>query len=188
MLLLILMKFFLQAIHRLQPRDVPVAIEELNPLQRGSLVHEVQFELFGKLREESLLPVDPANLDAARARLDEILDQVASRYRDELAPAIDRVWDDGVDHVRADLREWLRRSAEDDSGFVPWRFEFSFGLPGRRDRDPHSSPDPIELDCGIRLRGSIDLVERDANDRLRVTDHKTGRVRATQSAIVGGGE
>jgi ATP-dependent helicase/nuclease subunit B len=181
-------KFFLQAIHRLQPRDVPVAIEELNPLQRGSLVHEVQFELFGKLRDESLLPIDAENLAAARAVLDEILDRVASRYRDELAPAIDRVWDDGVDHVRADLREWLRRAAEDESGFVPWRFEFSFGLPGRRDRDPHSTPDPIELDCGIRLRGSIDLVERDASDRLRVTDHKTGRVRATKTAIVGGGE
>ena len=34
-------KFFLYAVHRLAPREVPEAIEEMDPLQRGSLVHEV---------------------------------------------------------------------------------------------------------------------------------------------------
>src|SRR5262245_41319077 len=39
-------KFFLQAVHRLAPREVPQAIDELDPLQRGSLIHDVQFALF----------------------------------------------------------------------------------------------------------------------------------------------
>ena len=43
-------RFFLQAIHRLAPREVPEAIDELDPLQRGSLIHEIQFELFERLR------------------------------------------------------------------------------------------------------------------------------------------
>ena len=42
-------RFFLQAIHRLAPREVPEAIDELDPLQRGSLIHEIQFELFERL-------------------------------------------------------------------------------------------------------------------------------------------
>jgi CRISPR/Cas system-associated exonuclease Cas4 (RecB family) len=173
---------------RLAPREVPEAIEELPALERGSLVHEVLFALFGKLSLADLLPVRRDNLDAARALLDAELDAVADRYRDLLAPAIPRVWEDGVTAVRADLREWLRRASVDDSGFVPWRFELAFGLPGRREADPHSKPEPVALDCGLAVRGSIDLVERRADGALRATDHKTGRARVKPGAVIAGGE
>lgn len=181
-------RFFLYTVHRLAPREVPEAVDELDPLQRGALVHEVQYELFRRLAAEQHLPVRPANLEPARAALDQVLDAVASRHREELAPAIQRVWQNGIDSIRADLREWLRRSAEDDSGFVPWRFELGFGLPGTRERDPHSVAEPASLDCGLRLRGSIDLVEKRADGTLRVTDHKTGRVRFEEGQVIAGGE
>jgi CRISPR/Cas system-associated exonuclease Cas4 (RecB family) len=180
-------RFLLQAVHRLSPREVPEAIDEMDALQRGSLVHDVQFELFGALERAKLLPVRPGNLARARELLDETLDAVAARHCEELAPAIERVWADGVAGARADLREWLRRASEDESGFVPWRFELAFGLPERRARDPHSTPDPVALDCGIRLRGSIDLVERRADGALRATDHKTGRERMGQGEVLAGG-
>jgi CRISPR/Cas system-associated exonuclease Cas4 (RecB family) len=48
--------------------------------------------------------------------------------------------------------------------------------------------DPVVLDCGIRLRGSIDLVERRGDGALRATDYKTGKARATDGTIIGGGE
>jgi CRISPR/Cas system-associated exonuclease Cas4 (RecB family) len=38
------------------------------------------------------------------------------------------------------------------------------------------------------MRGSIDLIEKKQNARLRVTDHKTGMDRTGGSFIVGGGE
>ena len=181
-------RFFLSAVLRLAPRSMPEAIEELDPLQRGSLVHEVQFELFQELSQEGLLPVTPQNLRRARELLDAVLDRVAARTRDELAPAIERVWEDSVGSIRADLREWLLRMSEDESGFVPWRYELAFGLPGRRAADPHSAPAAAELDCGVRLRGSIDLVERRGDGHLRATDHKTGRERFKAGAVVSGGE
>ena len=181
-------RFFLSAVLRLAPRSMPEAIEELDPLQRGSLVHEVQFELFQELSQEGLLPVTPQNLRRARELLDAVLDRVAARTRDELAPAIERVWEDSVGSIRADLREWLLRMSEDESGFVPWRYELAFGLPGRRAADPHSAPEAAELDCGVRLRGSIDLVERRGDGHLRATDHKTGRERFKAGAVVSGGE
>ena len=127
-----------------------------------------------------MLPVRPNNLDRARQKLDAVIAEVAARYRDDLAPAIDRVWEDGIAAIRADLREWLRRASEDDSGYVPWHFELSFGLehrPERRQADPQSVPGAVDLDCGIQLRGSIDLVERHPSGLVRVTDHKTGKVR-----------
>jgi ATP-dependent helicase/nuclease subunit B len=180
-------KFFLQAVWKLAPREEPEAIEELDPLQRGSLVHAVQFELFGALRDAGLLPVRPARLAEAWDHLDVVLEKVAADFADTLAPAIDRVWRDGVQSVRADLREWLRRASVDDSGFVPWRFELSFGLPSDRDADPASQPDPVPLDAGLLLRGSIDLVERAENGRLRVTDHKTGKERFAAGKVIDGG-
>jgi RecB family exonuclease len=180
-------KFYLYAVWKLSPREEPAAIEELDALQRGSLVHEVQFELFGALRDAGLLPVTPARLEVAWEHLDRVLGDVARRFEDDLAPAIERVWRDGVQAVRADLREWLRRASEDASGWVPWRFELSFGLPGRLDADPGSSDAPVTLDSGLCLRGSIDLVERAGDGRVRVTDHKTGKERFRAGGVVDGG-
>jgi ATP-dependent helicase/DNAse subunit B len=184
-------RFFLRAIHGLVPREVPEAIDELDPLQRGSLFHDVQFELFGRLQRQHLLPVRSTNLERAWEQLDIVLADVARRYREDLAPAIERVWEDGINSIRSDLREWVRRASEDDSGFSPWRFELSFGLPRRperRHRDPNSVPLAVALDCGIQLRGSIDLVERHACGTARVTDHKSGKVEGKKDEIIRGGK
>ncbi len=148
-------RFFLQAIHRLAVREVPELLDELDPLQRGSLIHDIQFELFAQLRRDNLLPVRPATLERT-LKLDFVLAEVAGRHKDDLAPATERVWDTGVSAIRADLREWLRRASEEDSGFAPVHFELSFGLehrPERRQADPRSIPGPIDLACGIQLRG-----------------------------------
>src|SRR5262249_51674466 len=101
-------KFFLYTVHKLSPREEPVAIEELSPLQRGSLVHEVLFELMKALRDADLLPMTPDRLDHAREILGEVLARVAAVTKEELAPAIDRVFDDAIAAVRADLGEVLR--------------------------------------------------------------------------------
>ena len=148
-------KFFLQAIHRLAPCEVPESIDELDPLQRGSLIHEIQFELFERLKAANLLPITRQNLEHVGNTLDEVIGEVARQFYADLAPAIDRVWADGIDSIRVDLREWLRRASEDDSGYVPWRFELSFGLAGSdaQRRDPHSTSKPVDLDCGIHSAG-----------------------------------
>ncbi len=181
-------RFFLQAIHRLEPRDEAVAIEVIDPLTRGGLFAEVQYEILSRLRAAEALPVTPATLEAASALLDQTLDEVATQWREELAPAIERVWLDGIESIRADLREWLRRAAEDPERWRPERFELAFGLADRAQADPKSSPEPSALDGGLMLRGSIDLIERAPDGRLRVTDHKTGRVRAANDFVIGGGK
>ena len=56
-----------------------------------------------------------------------------------------------------------------------------------RQADPRSVPDPVALDCGIRLRGSIDLVEVHRSGLMRVTDHKTGKADGSAGQIIGGG-
>ncbi|MEK6286346.1 MAG: PD-(D/E)XK nuclease family protein [Acidobacteriota bacterium] len=183
-------RFFLQAVHRLQPREEPAAIEVIDPLTRGSLFHKVQYEVLTMLREAGLLPLNPATRERAIALVDDVLNRVASSFEDKLAPAIPRVWEDGINSIRADLREWLRRASEADDGWVPYKFELSFGLAdrGREDEDPASVADPVAVTGDLKLRGSIDLVERHVSGKLRATDHKTGKARARDGVVVGGGQ
>ncbi|MEO7111576.1 MAG: PD-(D/E)XK nuclease family protein [Polyangiaceae bacterium] len=156
-------KFVLQAIFRLSPRQEPVQIEELDPLQRGSLLHEIEFELHLKLRDRNLLPITPSNLDEARQLLDDVVRDVSEKVKDDLAPSIPEVWDDGVRSLSADAREMLRLAALAPE-WVPSYFELSFGLKqDRAARDSRSREEFVEIEGGLKLRGSIDVVEK--NDR-----------------------
>ena len=73
---------------------------------------------------------------------------------------------------------------------MPWRFELSFGLnvsDKGRHADSHSVSKPVDLDCGIQLRGSIDLIERHPAGHIRITDHKTGKSQGEDGQIIAGG-
>ena len=179
-------KFVLQAVHRLAPREVPERIDEIDPLARGSLIHEVQFKLLSELQKSGELPLKPARLEHARSRLAAVLAEVAAEWSDKLDPAIERVWEDCIASVNGDLREWLRRMTEDET-WTPWRFELSFGLPDTLQRDAHSVATPVKLDEGVLVRGSIDLVEQARDGALRATDYKTGKAWAQPGTIIGGG-
>ncbi len=114
------------------------------------------------------------------------VDAIAQERREELHPAIARVWDDGIEAIRADVRQWMRKMLE--AGWTPLRFELAFGL-GQRDRqDSQSTKDPVELEGGLRLRGSIDLVEKTPKGTLWATDYKTGKRRADATTVIGGGK
>jgi ATP-dependent helicase/nuclease subunit B len=176
---------------RLELRNEPAAIEVIDPLTRGSLFHDTQFEILSELKKQGLLPLTAgASLQTALSLVDEALEKLADTYRDKLAPAIPRVWDDGINTIRLDLHEWLRRMAETHDGWIPDKFELSFGLSDRgpRSSDPASVDDPVEIIGDLRLRGSIDMVERHNDLRFRVTDHKTGKARADRNTVVGGGK
>ena len=49
-------------------------------------------------------------------------------------------------------------------------------------------PGAVDLDCGIQLRGSIDLVERCPPGQVRVTDHKTGKATGKPGQQIDGGK
>jgi CRISPR/Cas system-associated exonuclease Cas4 (RecB family) len=156
-------------------------------MTRGSLVHEVQFQLLTRLRDAGLLPVTKPRLDKARDMLDTVLAEIGAAEHDRLNPAIERVWKDTIEAIAADLREWLRLMPEEPD-WTPAYFELSFGLKDRRDQDAVSKDEAVLLDCGIQLRGSIDLVEKDDAGRLRATDYKTGKVRAKKGDVIASGE
>ena len=181
-------RFLLSAIYRLEPREEPAPLEEMDPLTKGGLFHRIQAELQRELKDKGLLPVKAAQLPQALKMLDQTVKRVADEAYEELAPAIDRVWLDAIEAMRSDLRVWLQKVADED-GWVPIHFEFGFGFGATEGRDPASLPDPVTLPGGAMVHGFVDLIERsDDGKTLRVTDHKTGKDRTKKGLVVGQGE
>jgi ATP-dependent helicase/nuclease subunit B len=181
-------QFLLAAIYRLAPIEEPAPLQRLDPLTRGSLFHEIQTTFYRTLQKNGQLPVTPERLAPARQQLEWAIANVARAAAEKLAPAIERVWVDEIASIRRDLLLWLDKLPE-DTEWVPERFEFAFGLPRDDARDPASVLDPSIVAGRFRLRGSIDLIERDPRTRaLRVTDHKTGKNRTNRSTVVQGGQ
>jgi hypothetical protein len=182
-------RFYLYAILRIRPRETIEAVTHLDPLTKGSILHRAQFEISRRLEEAGLLPICVSNLGEVLQLFELVFDEVAERFEEELAPAIERIWKDELERIRYDLRGWLRREAQRDDGFVPYRREFTFGMRPTGPADPSSTLEVAVLKNGLRLRGAIDLVEKRASDgKVRVTDHKSGKVWMPEGAVLNGGE
>ncbi len=168
-------KFLLHGIQRLRPREVSAPLEQMDPLTRGALFHEIQKVLLDST------PLTRENRDAAYDEADRVLNKLAAHYREQLAPAIPRVWNTEVEELRTDLRGWIRQVAAAGTEWTPLHAEYGFGL-----RD--STAPAAQILDQYQLRGSVDLVEKHATKPLlRITDHKTGKPPERPPVYVGGG-
>jgi ATP-dependent helicase/nuclease subunit B len=180
-------RFALHGIFKLRPRDSAAPLYQMDALTRGALFHDVQRDLFRSLESEGLLPVNPAEMEKIRAIADGVLDTVASEYADRLAPAIPRVWRSEIEEIRTDIHGWLPYVAA-GAEWMPTHFELAFGLRNLEGRDAASTHDPAVILGGLRVAGSIDLVERHRTRNVfRVIDHKTGKAPERKQPFVGGG-
>jgi ATP-dependent helicase/nuclease subunit B len=182
------LRFLLSAIHKLAPRGESVPLEAIDPLTRGQLYHAVIATFQRHAVAANMFPITEANIAKAQATVDAILTGTANEYHEQYAPAIERVWQDEIEVIRADLRGWLTQMSEHSDGYVPDVIEFAFGLPAAAGYDPASLPQDAALPEGFLIHGVIDLVESNGGTERRITDHKTGKNRTQQGFVVGGGE
>jgi ATP-dependent helicase/nuclease subunit B len=181
-------QFYLSTIVRLSPRDEASPLTTLDPLTRGSMVHEMLARLMRAFIERGWTPLTAALVPEALDVADDVVETVAAEYRDRLVPSIERVWLDEVAAVHRDLREWVQRLPEDQRAWRPRFVEMGFGF-GRGDgRDRASRPDDVVLPGGWRLHGIVDLIEAGDGDTWRVTDYKTGQDRLPDRVVVNRGE
>ena len=181
-------QFFLKNLVRLRPIERPEALVHLDPLTRGSLLHDVFFHLGREFRERGLAPLSEERLGEAFELLTEVFWRVEAEVRERVAPAIDRIWQDQMDGLLGDLRGFLQRYAS--TGRVPLANELTFGMGARQPADPASRTQAAVLPGGLRLHGSIDVVEELPGGKVQITDYKTGRasIETTrdQSILFGG--
>jgi ATP-dependent helicase/nuclease subunit B len=164
-------RFALSAVLGLSPMKEVAALERLDPLTRGNLFHEVQKRLVPALNG---YPADQAALSKASKELDCILEETAAEYAERFAPAIDQIWKNEVERLRADLRAWLVSVATEQLGWVPVEPEQTFA-------------DKV-IAGGWKLSGRMDLVEESPDGALWVTDYKTGSYPDPVPEITGKGE
>ncbi len=182
-------RFLLNTMHGLKLRDQAVRLEQLDPLTRGSLFHQVQFELFQELEQRRLLSFDAGEERAVTELLAGAVERVAGSYYKDLAPAIERVWRSEIDSLHTDLRGWIRSLIDSREPWRPANFELGFGLGPASATVSDQALDEAPMADGKRLRGRVDLVEEHTErDLLRVTDHKTGKSPKIARLVVGGGK
>ncbi|MGH9632442.1 MAG: PD-(D/E)XK nuclease family protein, partial [Bryobacteraceae bacterium] len=149
-------RFYLSAVAGLRPVEPPRIFERLSPVTRGHLYHQTLFRFFRSGGGRSL---------------DAVLQALAAEAAEKLAPPIEGVWVTEIEKLRADLHASLTCR---DPEWTPCFVELAFGLPDAEECDPASVPAPVTIEGGWQICGSIDLVERHSDGRLRVIDHKTG--------------
>src|SRR5690606_31397290 len=81
-------RFYLRALVRLEPAETFAPVEDLDPLQRGSFVHEAQRRVLVDLRDRGWLPLGRARVEDALVELDRVVDDLAEETGEELCPAI----------------------------------------------------------------------------------------------------
>lgn len=141
----------------------------LDPLQRGSLVHEVLCAFMTRIREAG----EAVAADRHAGLLNGIADGVVARWREEVPPPSTPIFESERREILETLRVFLAAETAREEKGEPFAFELEIVR------------QPIALDDGrsFPLRGFIDRVDRLTADTYRVLDYKTGSAAAYENLV-----
>jgi RecB family exonuclease len=144
----------------------------LDPLTRGSELHDLYATLLRRVRDEDRRATkkDGAWLIAfAQDRL--------RGLNEEMPAATVEIFERESKDFLADAQLFLDAECE-DSPSTPIGFEVSFGRPLDGDNEPLARPEAVEVDLGkgivFRIAGRIDRIDRVGPASFEVLDYKTG--------------
>lgn len=176
-------RYLLRYVLRLEPAIEPEERRKLDPLEKGTLFHEVAELFLRERRDQGLLPIK--NSPEERERLLALGDQRLEAWVEGSPPRLVLLWRAEKKVFLALLGEWLAREAESYRvrKARPAHFEVSFGMPHRQagTNEPHRErPVEIPLDDGrvLKISGQIDRIDRiEASEGggLVLRDYKTGK-------------
>jgi ATP-dependent helicase/DNAse subunit B len=175
-------RYFMRYTLGVNPVSEPEAIERLDALERGSLIHAILEGFLKQIGRD-----DPPSLDA-RIRHLALLREVAAKEAQtrEVRGVTGRplIWEMDKQQIDDDLVRWYDAELKDAArtDLRPGAFEAGFGGPRfgghTDDESPLSTLDPVVISAGGRellLQGRIDRIDWDAERaHFRVIDYKTG--------------
>ena len=135
----------------------------IDPLDRGSLIHEI----LEKFIQGAIDSAHPFNTwaQADRQRLHQIAASCFERYQDEGRTGRDVLWQRERPRILADLDRVLDRDSQRlGNGLRPVSVEFKFDLPNV----------PIPGGSVLDLRGTIDRIDQYADGSIEIIDYKSG--------------
>jgi RecB family exonuclease len=180
--------YLLQYVLRLEPARQPEERKRLDPLERGSVFHEVAERFLRELRDRGKLPV--RDTPDTRQRLLEVADKVLDALVAGSPPRYTVLWERERARFHAGVLKWLEREAGAAGHAVPAYFEVGFGMA----RDPASSEphgrDPLQIDLGagrtLRVSGQIDRIDKRPDGTLVLRDYKTGKAPKDENGLFRG--
>jgi ATP-dependent helicase/nuclease subunit B len=145
----------------------------LNPLLRGSLLHELYARLLRRCRAEGRR-ADVAK-DAPWLR-DEGLRRLKELAVEMPAPS-EEVRELETNLLLEDLALFVEGEARLPPNRTPIGFEVAFGRAGETDGEPLAQTEPVVVDLGalqLRIVGRIDRIDQVGPSRFEIVDYKTG--------------
>lgn len=153
-------------------------LEWLDHLHKGNFLHEVFFRFLTKVREvkgDGFTQIDESD----REYLDSAFKKVLEEFEQKI-PVISRVYQENqLSELQWIADRFLKNEMENNDTRL--YFELAAGLSEKEGRDPRLfRSEPIEIKVNesrtIKLRGSIDRIDRASDDSLILYDYKTGKV------------
>jgi ATP-dependent helicase/nuclease subunit B len=146
----------------------------LDPLTRGSELHDLYASVLRRCRDEKRRPDcenDGAWLKSrAQARLKELHRQMPA--------ATPEILDRESNEFLADLDLFIEAECKCTDERTPIGFEVSFGRPLEDEHESLAQAEPIEIDLGkgltFRIAGRIDRIDKVGASSFEVLDYKTG--------------
>ncbi len=172
--------YFLAEVLGLKPLPSPEEIRRIQPLERGTLVHEILFHFFETCSKKYPGPLRPENLEEYRKVLEEAASIFFAAAEVQGWTGYPLLWEIDRQSILEDLRAFLGKETQAHEGMIPSLFEVRFGH-RRRSSRKGGVGEPISLTLedgtGFFFRGRIDWVDfSPGRDALRVIDYKTGKL------------
>ena len=183
-------KYFLSAVLGLRPLPGPEEILRLQPLERGTVVHDLLFRFYREAAKQFPGPFQLDQIDAYEKVLTEVADRVLAEAEAAGLTGAPLLWEIDRQEIIEDLRRFLKKEVEESPPWIPTHFEIRFGYQSPCSKAP-SSPQAISLTLEgrstVSFRGRIDRVDFPPDgSRLRVIDYKTGFVEGEEDDFCGG--
>lgn len=152
----------------------------LDPLQRGTLIHEILQIFMENLREKG----EKADPDKHLSLIQEIAEQCIQKMREEIPPPSEGIFQHEKSEIMESLQVFLAAEHSRTYQVKPILFEAAFGMRPRQSIKDQtkkvgegiedSVEIPVEGKNILRIRGKIDRVDRIGQNLYRVIDYKTG--------------
>jgi RecB family exonuclease len=181
-------QYLLEHVLHLEAALEPEERRRIDPLERGTLFHDVAERFLRERRDRGELPVDSS--PPSQGRLLEMADEGLERIVAGSPPRFTLLWEREKRSFRKLALAWLEREAANARRSSPAHFEVGFGLgEAPAGGEPHD-PEPIEVPLGddrtLRVSGKIDRIDR-RDEGLVLRDYKTGRAPRDDGRIFRGG-
>ena len=181
-------QYLLEHVLHLEAALEPEERRRIDPLERGTLFHEVAERFLRERRDRGELPLK--DTEDCRARILEMAEDGLARLVAGTPPRFSLLWEREKRRFRECMLSWLRREAFAAQRSSPLHFEVSFGLGQHPDAAEPHDPEPIEISLGdgraLRVSGKIDRIDR-REDGLVLRDYKTGKAPKDDGRVFRGG-